>query len=394
MNFKNIILLSWLVLSFNFSYAQIDFQQGSWADIKAKAKAENKYIFVDAYTTWCGPCKWMSANVFTDKNVGEFYNQNYVNFKLDMEKGEGLTFAKTYQVNAYPTLLYFNSMGEVVNKRIGGAPAAQFLEIGKNALNPEKQLATLRQRYNKGERGQTFLRDYMNALKEAAEEEDYKKVAGEYLQKLDKKEWANAENWQFIAENADNTSDSYQYILANRAFFEEKLGKAEVNNYFIRAFAGEVNQVVNSQDETKLRALGDKVRQVITENTENLIARLDMIFYTSSGNSEKALQSIDNFMMKYSNDWQELNSIAWSYFTELAQDDPKALQKAAQWAKKSISLDKNFYNTDTYANILFKLGQNKEALKYAEEAVSLGKNAGEDTTTSQELVKQIKATLK
>jgi thiol-disulfide isomerase/thioredoxin len=394
MNFKSIILLLFVAFSYNLTFAQIEFQQGSWADIQAKAKAENKHIFVDAYTTWCGPCKWMAANVFTDKSVGEFFNKNYVNFKLDMEKGEGITFAQTYQVNAYPTLLFFNSMGEVVNKRIGGAPAEKFLEIGKNTLNPEKQLGNLRQRYNKGERGQTFLRDYLTALKEAAEEEDYKKVAEEYLQKLDKKEWTKPENWQFIAENADNKSETYQYIVTNRAVFEEKLGKTEVNNFIIRSFAGEVNEVVTAQDETKLRALSDKLRKVVRENTENLVARLEMIFYTSSGNPDKALQSIDNFMMNHSNDWNELNSTAWSYFTEIAQDDPKVLQKVAQWAKKSIDLDKNFYNTDTYANILFKLGQNKEAFKYAEEAVGLGKAAGEDTTNSEDLLKRIKATLK
>ncbi|MCU0444116.1 MAG: thioredoxin family protein [Microscillaceae bacterium] len=393
MKFKNIFLLPFTFLACNV-WAQIEFQQGSWADIQAKAKAENKYIFVDAYTTWCAPCKWMAQNVFTDKGVGEFYNKNYVNFKLDMEKGEGLTFAKTYQVNAYPTLLYFNAMGEVVNKRVGGAPAEQFLEIGKNTLNPEKQISSLRQRYNKGERGQEFLRKYLQALQEAGEEAEYAKVTAEYVKLMDKKDWILPENWEIINATADNNSEIYQYILSNRAVFEEKLGKLEVNNYIIRAFSNEVNQVVNAQDEAKLQALSSKLRGVMTDNADNLVARLEMIFYTSSGNADKALNAIDNFLMKYSSDWSELNSIAWSYFTEIAQDDLKVLQKVAQWAKKSVSLNKNFANTDTYANILFKLGQNKEALKYAEESVSLGKAAGDDTTTTEELVKQIKATLK
>ena len=44
----------------------------SWTEVQAKAKAEHKYIFMDCFTTWCGPCKYMSANIFPMENVGEF----------------------------------------------------------------------------------------------------------------------------------------------------------------------------------------------------------------------------------------------------------------------------------------------------------------------------------
>lgn len=63
-------------LTTNVLFAQgINFQKGSWAEIKAKAKAENKFIFVDAYTTWCGPCKWLSKKVFPQKKVGDLFNK-------------------------------------------------------------------------------------------------------------------------------------------------------------------------------------------------------------------------------------------------------------------------------------------------------------------------------
>lgn len=64
----------------------ISFEHSSWEDILKKAKEENKLIFIDAYTTWCGPCKMMARNVFTDAEVGTFFNQNFINVKLDMEK--------------------------------------------------------------------------------------------------------------------------------------------------------------------------------------------------------------------------------------------------------------------------------------------------------------------
>ena len=74
-----------------------------WQDVLAKAKAENKIVFVDAYTSWCGPCKWMSKNIFPLKEVGEVFNSSFISAKIDMENGEGLEIAKKYVViKCYP----------------------------------------------------------------------------------------------------------------------------------------------------------------------------------------------------------------------------------------------------------------------------------------------------
>lgn len=101
------------------SAAGIQFETGTWAEILAKAKQQNKYVFVDAYTTWCGPCKWMDKNVFPTAEAGEYFNKNFVNAKIDMEKGEGLEIAKTYSVQAYPTYLYVDGDGNLVHRVVG-----------------------------------------------------------------------------------------------------------------------------------------------------------------------------------------------------------------------------------------------------------------------------------
>jgi thiol:disulfide interchange protein len=113
----------------------INFFQGTWKETVEEAKKQKKLIFVDAYAVWCGPCKWMDANAFTDADAGKFYNKNFINYKFDMEKGEGVQFAMKYRVTAYPTLLYINPNNEEVIYRVMGAKnAAQLISEGENAL--------------------------------------------------------------------------------------------------------------------------------------------------------------------------------------------------------------------------------------------------------------------
>ena len=118
---KTLLFASLMLLGISTVSAQgITFEKGNWDEVVKKAKAENKFIFVDAYAEWCGPCKRMAKDVFPENSVGAFYNKNFVSYKFDMEKGEGPKFAKTYTVAAYPTLLFFNPAGELIHKAVGG----------------------------------------------------------------------------------------------------------------------------------------------------------------------------------------------------------------------------------------------------------------------------------
>ena len=85
-------------------------EEKSLSDVLAQAGKANKYAFVDVYATWCGPCKYMTSQVFPQAAAGDYFNKTFVNAKYDAEKGEGVTVAKTYRVTAYPTFLILNSL--------------------------------------------------------------------------------------------------------------------------------------------------------------------------------------------------------------------------------------------------------------------------------------------
>ena len=110
------------------------FFQGTFAEAQEKAKAEDKLIFMDAYTDWCGPCKWMSKNTFTDESVASFFNENFINVKMNMEKGEGPGLARKYRVRGYPSLLFLNADGSVAHTKLGAQDASSFLALGKRVM--------------------------------------------------------------------------------------------------------------------------------------------------------------------------------------------------------------------------------------------------------------------
>jgi thioredoxin 1 len=109
----------------------IVFTTGTWAQILKKAKAENKIIFFDAYTTWCGPCKLLQKNVFTRADVAEVFNKDFINVKFDMESGEGPMLAEKYPLQGYPTLLFIDPDGKVVKELLGYQTPEALIKTGK-----------------------------------------------------------------------------------------------------------------------------------------------------------------------------------------------------------------------------------------------------------------------
>jgi len=114
--------------------ASINFIENAPADAFKKAKAEHKLIFVDAYAIWCGPCKQLKKTTFRDSRVADFFNTNFINLSMDMEKGEGVAFAEKWAVNEFPTLLILDSNGKLIARSNGLLNATQLIDLGKRSL--------------------------------------------------------------------------------------------------------------------------------------------------------------------------------------------------------------------------------------------------------------------
>lgn len=113
----------------------IKFFDGTWSEALAASEKDKKVIFLDAYAAWCGPCKLMTANTFTDEKVGAYFNANFINFKMDMEKhADGPRLSAKYSLRAYPTLYFLNAKEEIVHQTLGYHEPAQLLAVGESVV--------------------------------------------------------------------------------------------------------------------------------------------------------------------------------------------------------------------------------------------------------------------
>ncbi len=113
----------------------ISFDKISLEKAKKQAKKEGKLIFIDCYTSWCGPCKRMAATTFKEEEVAKLFNNNFINLKIDIEKDEdGADVARRYRVRAYPTLLMINGDGELVKQTVGFQTKDKLMAFAKSVL--------------------------------------------------------------------------------------------------------------------------------------------------------------------------------------------------------------------------------------------------------------------
>lgn len=327
----------------------MNFENGSVSDIFALAKAQNKYVFVDCYADWCGPCKWMMANVFPQKEVGEFYNENFVIYKLDMEKGEGVEFAEKYKVHSYPTYLFFNPEGELVHRSGGSKEADMFIQDGKNALNPDMTLFGLQAKYEAGNRSSEVLMNYAYALSNA-NQKGIKEVADAYFATQSESDLMAENNWNMIYRfTTDINSREFKYLEANSDMFSKTYGEEKVNKKIDNTY---ISHYFKNRD---FKAYGDYVNKI---------------------------------MPAINNSWDALNMHAWNMYE--GTDDKELIEMAASWAKRSMEIEENFYNTDTYAALQYKLGNYDEAQKYANIAIQHAKKNNEKYDGTLELIEMIK----
>ncbi len=393
---KNSLIALSILLSVNILVAQnrsINFDHGTFAELKQKALKENKLIFVDAFTTWCGPCKQMAKTVFTNDTVADYYNNHFVNAKIDMEKGEGIELAKQYQVNCYPNLLFIDGKGNIVHRVGGSMSASSFVKFAETTTMSNETYSYYYNNYEQNKSNPDFLMKYIEMQAGTCIEPTAAVNHYFSLQKTD--ELTSAKNWDMIKQYSNSMdTKEYAYLATNKTKFDALYTTEEVNAKLDDIHYSSLVNIIKTKpfNETTYNQTKTTILKSNLANAPKVIFESDLRLAQKNKDWKSyAVVATNNVDKYYSKSAEELNSISWTFFENVT--DKTALLKAESWAKLSTELEPNFANYDTYANLLFKNGNNKIALQVANKSIELAKQDNlsvSDYQSTLDLIEQIK----
>lgn len=340
----------------------------------AKAKAENKLVFIDAYAEWCGPCKVMARDIFPQKEVGDFFNTRFINLKLDMEKGDNVALAKKYEVRAYPTYLFLDSDGKLVHKGLGSMSAAQFVEVAKVAADTENNYAALSKKIKSGDRSYATIKKFLD---QNPYDTGNGALVDSYFQTLSENQIYTQENWDMFNNYVnDISSESFRFFIENREKIAGFIGKDKTDQKITNALSAAYNQYPAKEDELK------KIDSQLFAAAKSKVDFAKAYRKYNQAKDDKAvwdnLWKVATPYLNLSTNPAELNNMAWMIYENYKKfKDTKMLKTALSWAEKAhlTAPDKDFI-ADTYAHLLYENGKKKEAVKIETKALEMAAKAG------------------
>lgn len=216
----------------------------------AKAKAENKLIFLDAYTQWCGPCKMMARTVFPQEAVGNALNPRFVSIKIDMESAYGAPLAKKLQITAYPTFVIFNADAQEIGRFLGGSNAEEFIKRVEEK-SKDNSSSSLQQRWQNGDRDPQFLKDYLATLTASYKQDEANEVAEAILAGKSETFAADSTLRDIFMMNITNPfSEAFLYTARNPQALSAQIGERAVEMKIRNVLGNYQRQIINEHDGT------------------------------------------------------------------------------------------------------------------------------------------------
>lgn len=270
------IAFLWISL-IGFAQDGVNFEHLSFREALDKAKREQKYVFMDCYTSWCGPCKNMIQNVFPQKKAGDYFNPKFICVKYDMEKGEGPELGKRFEVRAYPTFLVLDAEGRLLHKVIGSYSVDGIIGRIEESFDEEKAYGALKAKYETGNREPAFMVKYLKMLIRYYDPA-VETVATGLMNVLSDKEkveeiyWFVFSNPKLIPEGSVNEA----WMLKNHKRFYKTVGKEEVDQELDRRYTEKLLKILSEKEkswtEKQLTALGREIAVLKLNTNEELQA--------------------------------------------------------------------------------------------------------------------------
>ena len=344
---KKIILFLSVSLFALSLVAQTNFRDITYKEALAAAKAEKKLVFIDFYTSWCGPCKMMMKNIFPLKEVGNYLNSKFVCIKIDAEKGEGPELAKRYQVKAYPTFVAINPAEEILMTKVGGSGSGSgFIGRIDRLIAPDKTPERMKQRYESGERtadlisayaGLKMEEVYKNRQPDMTKKDEAFKMVQDYFDGLKDQERRAEENLFIYTTYTESPADAIaRYMITNRDKFAPAV-QDKIMNRIGELYKMEVLNYLTARvpfDQQKYNVVKKGVMDLGLNKDEYYTTAFRFIESYGAGD-------MDAFMTLCEKEYDQLNddyksSLMYSFADVFASADETVKKRAAKFIRRSF----------------------------------------------------------
>jgi thioredoxin-related protein len=389
----------------------IVFRQISYADLFEMAQKEQKGVMLYFHFDGCGACIKMEKTAFKDKSVINYFNENFINFEINTLKGEGIEINKLYNIKLHPTFIFFDKNGNELHRLVGVFSPEEFYKQANNALLSRQNLTNYKVQYIAGNRESDFLYEYAYMLRDAHELDST--VVNEYLDATAKSDYALEKNIKFIYEFCIHNfkifipydNPRFNFLLNNKNLFYEHLDSNQVKTRIVWILNRAINKAIEEKDE----ATFDQIIEILKEydngeqylfkemdgritgmiTSKNLVLSTMLRYYEKIGDHSNYRKTLDTYISKIWDDADELNSFAWNVYVKVPDDNAERIETAIKCSVRSIELNDNYANNDTYAWLLYKSGDKENALKQANKTIEIAKKNNQDYSETQKLVDTI-----
>ncbi|TRX71837.1 thioredoxin domain-containing protein [Carboxylicivirga sp. M1479] len=373
------ILLSLIVIT---SWAQdkhgIQFTHGSWSEVKQLAKEQNKAIFIDCYTEWCGPCKMLSKDIFTQDKVGQLFNNNFINYKVDMEKGEGPKLKEQFNVAAFPTLVWVDGDGNELHKSVGAPKAEALINIAQLVIDGKGMVALQRQYEATPDDYQTML-TYIETLSNAYEKQKIQIVLADYFTNQKGKKLLSETNYLLINNYLNDIySPAFTWFDKHQNRFKDSYTPGDVDQKLYQTYLSYGQSLIkkNKVDYPGFEKYKQTLKTRKVVGKEKMLAYVQESIYRSEKNWDAYIKQVNrNMELGYHDSGNSFLYYNWARSISGDEDSKKSHHlQAAQWMEKAFEVSQ------------WPLANN---IVYLDEKLKILINTDADTENIEKLKKRI-----
>lgn len=389
---KRLILLIALITYISGYTQSLIIIEQDYNKAKKLALKENKMLFVDFYTTWCAPCKKLEKLIFSNESIKKELGKNFILLKYNAEKDDEFHLSKKHHISSYPTGLILNKNGYVLTRKYG-FPGEDFKSLKKSVFEFTNQGIIL----NKENK---ILKGYSNKI-------DVSKYPKFYIDNVNRKNIKinDKEFKEYWNKNHDIFSEEYfstltyfgkdnipnkvaDNLLKNKQKYKELYGENDVNIALYFIGSGKFRSAIANNSQTEFNNAEHFIKEALSEDwTKTIIFNNKLNFLIAQNKWDKVFKI--NKELKDKGEFSDgaVNHFCWAVYKKC--NDQKVIAKSINWMKEITNKNPEFAYLDTYAFLLHKSGNNKDAKAVAKRAITIGKKENESTKSLEKLLEKL-----